>query len=128
MDSFGFSISSSLMTAEIENTPQYHFPIEIATSQEQFELLSSPFIETLKTLITKQIICQSKLSIPLNKYKWSIHFIAGKHMLIHLKSDEQLQELINNTTNTHYPLRILFDNQSEFNGMCFYSPIRNVFP
>merc|ERR1712113_1062038 len=97
-------------------TQEYHFEIQILRGDtEQFDLISIPSIPKLKELIGKQIIPKSNLVIPLTQYSWCIHFVISKNKLIYLQSNQQLKELINNTKKPRYPLRILFNNEHEYN-------------
>eukprot|EP01084_Bolivina_argentea_P291795 501546_1 len=99
-----------------EDYQEYHFEMQILRDDtEKFDLISSPSVSKLKELIRKEIIPRSKLVIPLSKYSWSIHFVLGRNKLVHLQSNAQLNELINDTKKPCYPLRVLFNNETEYN-------------
>eukprot|EP01084_Bolivina_argentea_P162687 283087_1 len=99
-----------------EDYQEYHFEIQILRGDtEQFDLISPASVSKLKELIRKEIVPRSKLVIPLIEFSWSIHFVLGRNKLVCLESTQQLRELINNTKKPRYPLRVLFNNETEYN-------------
>lgn len=97
---------------------EYHFEIQVLNGYEKFTHVSPPSIADLAQIIETAVIPRSKFRAVLTKYKWSLWFKVNTKTC-KVKSDEHLKELIDNSTEQWYCLRILFEDVNEYNGMTF---------
>ena len=95
---------------------EYYFEIQVLNEKEKFTTSSPPSIADLMQRITMTMIPHTKYQNVLTKFEWCLWFIIDEKNMYKIQSDDHLKQLIADSTQKWYSVRVRFVHQGKYDG------------